>query len=47
MMGIEQNPLPVKAALAVKNYIKEVYRLPLCELRPENRKKLTDLLENF
>jgi 4-hydroxy-tetrahydrodipicolinate synthase len=47
MMGIEQNPLPIKAALAIKGYIKEVYRLPLCELRPDNRKILTDFLKSF
>lgn len=47
MMGIEQNPLPIKAALAIKKYIKEVYRLPLCELRPENRKRLADFLKSF
>ncbi|MCJ7666367.1 MAG: 4-hydroxy-tetrahydrodipicolinate synthase [Actinobacteria bacterium] len=47
MMGIEQNPLPVKAALAIKNYIKEVYRLPLCELMPENRESLADFLKKF
>ena len=47
MMGIEQNPLPIKAALAIKGYIKEVYRLPLCELRPENRKILADFLKEF
>lgn len=47
MMGIEQNPLPIKAALAIKGYIKEVYRLPLCELRPRNRKILADFLGEF
>ena len=47
MMGIEQNPLPIKAALAIKGYIKEVYRLPLCELRPDNRKILADFLKEF
>ena len=47
MMGIEQNPLPVKAALAMEGYIKEVYRLPLCELRPDNRKILADFLKKF
>ncbi len=47
MMGIEQNPLPIKAALAIKGYIKEVYRLPLCELRPRNRKILADFLKGF
>jgi 4-hydroxy-tetrahydrodipicolinate synthase len=47
MMGIEQNPLPIKAALAIRGYIKEVYRLPLCELRPDNRKILADFLKEF
>jgi len=47
MMSIEQNPLPIKAALAIKGYIKEVYRLPLCELRPRNRKILADFLGEF
>jgi len=47
MMGIEQNPLPIKAALAIKGYIKEVYRLPLCELRPRNREILADFLKEF
>ena len=47
MMGIEQNPLPIKAALAIKGHIKEVYRLPLCELRPRNRKILADFLGEF
>ena len=47
MMSIEQNPLPIKAALAIKGYIKEVYRLPLCELRSRNRKILADFLEEF
>ena len=47
MMGIEQNPLPIKAALAIKGHIKEVYRLPLCELRPRNREILADFLEGF
>ncbi len=47
MMGIEQNPLPIKAALAIKGYIDEIYRLPLCELRPENKKTLIDFLKEF
>ncbi|MCL5005886.1 MAG: 4-hydroxy-tetrahydrodipicolinate synthase [Acidobacteria bacterium] len=37
---IETNPIPVKAALAMMGKIKEVYRLPLCPMKPENRAKL-------
>ena len=37
---IEVNPVPVKAAMAMMGLIEEVYRLPLCELAPENHEKL-------
>jgi 4-hydroxy-tetrahydrodipicolinate synthase len=47
IMNIEQNPIPIKTALAVKGYIREVFRLPLCELMPENKKKLEDFLGQF
>ncbi len=47
MMSIEQNPLPIKAALAINGYINEVYRLPLCELRPENKETLIGFLKEF
>ncbi len=41
---IETNPIPVKAALAMMGKIKEIYRLPLCPLKPENRAKLEKTL---
>lgn len=37
---IETNPVPVKAALAMMGMIQEVYRLPMCPMKPENRAKL-------
>lgn len=37
---IESNPLPVKAVLAMMGRIEEVYRLPLCSMKKENRAKL-------
>ena len=37
---IESNPIPVKAALAELGMIAPEYRLPLCEMAPENRGKL-------
>ena len=36
----ESNPIPAKAALAIKGAIGEHYRLPLCEMGAENRKRL-------
>ena len=41
---IETNPIPVKAALAMMGKIKEVYRLPMCPMKPENRAKLEKAL---
>ena len=41
---IETNPIPIKAACAMKGLCSEVYRLPMCELRPENRDKLQQVL---
>ena len=41
---IETNPIPVKTALAMMKKIKLEFRLPLCEMNPENRKKLTEAL---
>ncbi len=40
----ESNPIPVKAALAMMGVIKENYRLPLCEMSAEPRKKLEGVL---
>ncbi len=41
---IETNPIPMKCALALKGMCDEVYRLPMCELRPENKEKLKQVL---
>ncbi|MEK6982944.1 MAG: 4-hydroxy-tetrahydrodipicolinate synthase [Nanoarchaeota archaeon] len=46
-MFIETNPIPIKAALAMKGLIKEVYRLPLCEMNSENKEKLRNILMNL
>jgi len=47
MMCIEQNPIPIKTAMAMQGYAKEIFRLPLCELGQGNRKKLEDFLKSF
>lgn len=44
---VETNPIPIKAALAMKGMIKESYRLPMCEMQAENKEKLKKLLEGF
>jgi 4-hydroxy-tetrahydrodipicolinate synthase len=42
---IETNPIPVKAALAMLNLIKEEYRLPLVPMNPKNRETLKATLK--
>src|SRR3989344_9571503 len=44
---IETNPIPIKAALAMKGLVKEVYRLPMCEMKPENKEKLKKILTDL
>lgn len=44
---IETNPIPIKAALAMKGLMKEVYRLPMCPLAEENRKTLAGVLREL
>lgn len=42
---VESNPIPVKAAMAMKGWIDEVYRLPLCCISDKGREKLTASLK--
>ena len=44
---IETNPIPIKAALAMKEMIKESYRLPMCEMKEENKEKLKAILKDL
>ena len=44
---IETNPIPVKTALALQGKTQEVFRLPLCPMQPENRKKWKDILSTY
>ena len=41
---METNPIPIKSALAMKGMISEAYRLPMCEMKPENKEKLRKIL---
>jgi len=43
----EVNPIPVKTALALMGYCQEVFRLPMCEMEPENREKLKAVLAEY
>ncbi|MBJ80316.1 MAG: 4-hydroxy-tetrahydrodipicolinate synthase [Myxococcales bacterium] len=41
---IESNPIPVKAALALRGLISENYRLPLCQMATETRATLENIM---
>ena len=43
----EVNPIPVKTALALMGFCQEIFRLPLCEMEPENREKLKTVLAEY
>ena len=44
---IETNPVPIKAAMASKGWMKEEYRSPLCSMLDENREKLMAVVGKF
>jgi len=44
---IETNPIPIKAALAMKGMITESYRLPMCGMAPKNRESLQAALKEL
>ena len=43
--SIESNPIPVKTALAMMGDMQEVFRLPLCNMSPQNRTYWSSILE--
>lgn len=43
---IDTNPIPIKAAMAMKGMIEEVYRLPMCSTTDENKAALRATLES-
>jgi 4-hydroxy-tetrahydrodipicolinate synthase len=44
---IETNPIPIKAALALKGMLQEHYRLPMCPMQPDNKNKLKRVLQEL
>ena len=47
MLFIETNPVPVKEAMAMMGLPAGKVRLPLVPLKPENREKLRQALQQF
>ncbi|MDD3627515.1 MAG: 4-hydroxy-tetrahydrodipicolinate synthase [bacterium] len=45
MMFTETNPIPVKTALSLMGKINLEFRLPLCEMKEENKDKLKEVLK--
>lgn len=43
----EVNPIPVKTALAMMGLCRESFRMPMCEMEPENRDKLAVVLKEY
>jgi 4-hydroxy-tetrahydrodipicolinate synthase len=46
-MFYETNPIPVKTALAMMGRIKEEFRLPMCRMSTENKRKLRKTLKDY
>ena len=46
-MFIETNPIPVKTAMGLMKMIDPAFRLPMCEMLPENKEKLAQALEEY
>jgi 4-hydroxy-tetrahydrodipicolinate synthase len=44
---IETNPIPIKAAMAMKGMMCESYRLPMCPLAPKSRESLEATLREL
>ncbi len=44
---IETNPIPVKTALGLMGLVRPEFRLPLCEMNPENKTKLRSVLKTL
>ncbi len=46
-MFFETNPIPVKTALSLMGKIRLELRLPLCEMKPDNRARLEQVLRDY
>ncbi|MBU1083834.1 MAG: 4-hydroxy-tetrahydrodipicolinate synthase [Candidatus Omnitrophota bacterium] len=46
-MFIETNPIPVKTAMDMMGMLEAEWRLPLCEMTPENSEQLREVLKRY
>ncbi|MCX5680075.1 MAG: 4-hydroxy-tetrahydrodipicolinate synthase [Candidatus Omnitrophica bacterium] len=46
-MFVETNPIPVKTAMGILKMCEAQMRLPLCEMLPENKDKLTKAMKEY
>jgi 4-hydroxy-tetrahydrodipicolinate synthase len=44
---VETNPIPIKYMLSLKGMCNEVYRLPICELRPPSKEKVQVVMKQM
>ena len=47
LLKLDTNPIPIKAALAMRGMMAEEYRLPLCPMEPAKRERLAALLADY
>ncbi len=47
VLFIETNPLPVKTACWMLGMCEKEFRLPMCEMKPENEQKLREILKRY
>ena len=46
-LTLESNPIPIKTLMAAKGMIEEEFRLPLCKMREENKKRLLQIAAEY
>jgi 4-hydroxy-tetrahydrodipicolinate synthase len=44
---VETNPIPIKYMLSLKGMCQEIYRLPICELRPPSKEKVRAVMKQM
>jgi 4-hydroxy-tetrahydrodipicolinate synthase len=47
VLFVETNPIPVKTALGMMGLVRPEFRLPLCEMAPNHKKKLKSVLKKL
>lgn len=47
VLFVETNPIPVKTALGMMGLVRPEFRLPLCEMAPDHKKKLKSVLKKL